>query len=176
MNLEKGFDRTFALIAEPNGKLVAAGAAFINGDDDFSLARYNPDGSLDASFDGDGRVRTSFGSSSSDGIFALERQPDGMLVGAGFSSLTANGDFALARYTADGALDASFGSGGRVLTDFFGGFDGASAVVVQPNDGKIVVAGSSLFGNNFDFTLARYNPDGGLKWTPLSRPHSGENK
>lgn len=156
-----GFDRAFAVIAEPDGKLVAAGAAFVNGDDDFSLARYNPDGRLDASFNGDGRVRTSFGSSSSDNIFALERQPDGMLVAAGFSTLTGNGDFALARYTPDGELDTSFDIDGRLLTDF-GGADAASAVVVQPNDGKIVAAGSSVFGNRSVFSLARYNPDGGL--------------
>src|SRR5207249_1639233 len=61
-----------------------------------------------------------------------------------------------------GDLDPSFGTGGRVLTDFGGG-DGARALALQA-DGKIVAAGftSSDFGTRRRFALARYNPDGSL--------------
>src|SRR5262249_14014034 len=66
-------------------------------------------------------------------------------------------DFALARYTTSGSLDTTFGSGGKVTTDFAGNYDQAYGVAIQ-SDGKIVAAGRG----GFDFTLARYNSDGGL--------------
>jgi len=56
-----------------------------------------------------------------------------------------------------GDLDPTFGTGGKVTTDFGGGTDQAFAVALQP-DGKIVAAGQA----NNDFALARYNPDGSL--------------
>src|SRR5262249_37359683 len=66
----------------------------------------------------------------------------------------------LARYTTSGSLDTTFGSGGKVTTDFAGYQDRAYSVAIQ-SDGKIVAAG----GGGGDFGLARYNPDG--------RPASG---
>jgi uncharacterized delta-60 repeat protein len=59
-----------------------------------------------------------------------------------------------------GDLDLTFGTGGKVTTDFSKKSEAAVAVLVQP-DGKIVAGGSSgPFG--VDFALARYNPDGTL--------------
>ena len=52
---------------------------------DFALARYLPNGTLDATFSGDGRVLTDFGSGSDDYAFALALQPDGKIVVAGYS-------------------------------------------------------------------------------------------
>jgi uncharacterized delta-60 repeat protein len=63
---------------------------------------------------------------------------------------------------APGDLDPSFGSGGKVVTDFGGDYGGASAIAVQP-DGKIVVAGNT--GHAYEtrsFAIARYNSDGSL--------------
>src|SRR5438128_8975310 len=59
-----------------------------------------------------------------------------------------------------GDLDATFGTGGRVLTDFGGGA-GARALALQA-DGRIVVAGRSRVAVGDDFALARYNPNGSL--------------
>jgi uncharacterized delta-60 repeat protein len=101
--------------------------------------------SLDPTFDGDGKVLTDFGGRDS-AAHAVAVQPDGKIVAAG----EAGGDFALARYNADGSVDFT-------TTTDFGGPDRGFAVVVQA-DGRIVVAGSA--GN--DFALARYNPDGSL--------------
>src|SRR4029453_13241345 len=61
----------------------------------------------------------------------------------------------------DGTLDASFGIGGIVTTDFGGTSAAARAVAVQP-DGKIVAAGLAAINGVLDFALARYNPDGTL--------------
>jgi uncharacterized delta-60 repeat protein len=160
-----GTDAATALILQPDGKLVAAGFSRIGIGgvpvEDFALARYQPDGSLDASFGVGGKVTTDFGESS-DLANALVLQPDGKLVVAGVAGGTGVSgffDFALARYRPDGSLDASFGMGGKVTTDLGGG-DEAFALVLQP-DGKLVVAGSTGVSTNA-VALARYLPDGSL--------------
>ena len=137
-------------------------------DTTFAVARYNTSGTLDNTFDGDGRVTTDFGATL-DIAFAVAIQTDGKIVVAG----TDLSDFLLARYNADGTLDTNadadpgvaFDFDGRVRTDFNGSIDEANAVVVQP-DGKIVAAGFAVVdGSTTDFGLARYNTDGSLDLT-----------
>src|SRR5438034_1403148 len=71
----------------------------------------------------------------------------------------------LAAWAASGDLDATFGAGGKVTTDFAGGDDAAFAVVLQP-DGRLVAAGQASTGyRQGDFALARYNPNGSLDAT-----------
>lgn len=145
---------------QADGKIVVVGVAVISGSNDVSLTtRYNPDGSLDASFDGDGKVTTGFGAGTS---FAhgVVIQPDGRIVVAGAANSSDSGnnfDFALVRYNADGSLDTSFGSGGMVTTDF-GSYDSVMDIALQP-DGRIVVAG---WAHSARFGVARYNADGSL--------------
>ena len=67
---------------QPDGKIVAAGHAIIGSTADFALVRYNLDGSLDTTFDTDGKVTTAFGSGN-DTAFAVALQPDGKIVAAG---------------------------------------------------------------------------------------------
>ncbi len=151
------FDSVGAVVIQPDGKIVAAGRvnpAATTGN--FGLARYNPDGSLDAGFGNGGKVSTDF-NGQFEFLFALVLQADGKLVAAGNSGSGSASDFALACYNSDGSLDSAFGSGGKVLTDFAGGFDGINSLVVQ-TDGKIVAGGSS----SNDFALARYNSNGSL--------------
>jgi uncharacterized delta-60 repeat protein len=151
-------DQALALVLQPDGKIVVAGRTnkpAPNGNFDFALARYEAAGTLDLTFGTAGLVTTDFGGSV-DRAFAMALQPDGKLVVAGDS----DANFALARYNSNGSLDASFGSGGKVITTF-GGTDQASAVILQP-DGKIVVAGQTDTGISIDFALARYMPDGSL--------------
>jgi uncharacterized delta-60 repeat protein len=150
----------YDLARQPDGKLLAAGASSNGSNDDFALARYNPNGSLDTSFGSGGKVATAFGPSQ-DGANAIVSQPDGKLVAAGYSLNGANYDFALARYNADGSLDTSFGSGGKVTTAIGSGNDSAFALALQP-DGKLVAAGDSFNGVDRDFALARYNVNGSL--------------
>jgi len=126
----------------------------------FALARYNADGSLDTSFDGDGKLTTDFGGGVAYGV-AL--QPDGKIVAVGYvAGFGGEGDFALARYNADGSLDTSFSGDGTQTTDV-GGDERASDVAIQ-RDGKIVAVGSSysFIGSSTDVVVARYNPDGSL--------------
>jgi uncharacterized delta-60 repeat protein len=157
-----GSDNARALVQQADGRLVAAGGAFsIETSDDFALARYNPDGTLDPSFGTGGIVTTDIASNINEAN-ALIRQADGTLVAAGFAiGPTGSFDFALARYNPDGTLDPSFGTGGTVTTDIAGGDDFARALAVQA-DGKLVAAGLAPTAMGLDFALARYNPDGTL--------------
>jgi len=134
---------------QPDGRIVTAGMK----DDDFAVARYNRDGSLDTSFDSDGKVTTDFGVAV-DAARGVALHPDGRIVAAGFG-----GDFVLARYNSDGSLDTSFDSDGKLITDF-GAFNPATDVAIHP-DGGIVAAGFSG-DDEFDFALARYRRDGTL--------------
>ena len=141
-----------SMTLQADGKILVAGSS--NGD--FALARYNINGTLDTTFDGDGKVTTDFGFSDSGNSMTL--QADGKILVAGSS----NGLFALTRYNTNGGLDTSFSGDGKVSTDVGGsnGGDYGRNVVVQAN-GVILVAGSSFEGNfGFDFALAGYKPDG----------------
>ena len=160
---------------QADGKIVAAGYANVNGGESFGLARYNSNGTLDASFGTGGKVTTAFGTTSFAFAFSVAFQPDGRIVAAGYTEIgpcVFNGleqpcfDFALARYNSNGTLDASFGTGGMVTTDFAGPNDQASSIAVQP-DGRIVVAGAAggYINRGFDFGLARYNSNGTLDAT-----------
>jgi len=152
------FDGVVSAVAfQADGKIVAAGRTV---GADFAVARYNPDGSLDSTFDGDGQVSTDFGAF--DEARAVAIQADGKIVAAG---VTGSVDFAVARYNPDGSLDSTFDGDGQVTTDFGGNQDGAYAVAIQ-TDGRIVAAGSSSPDVYTEyFALARYNPDGSLDST-----------
>ncbi|MDQ6623787.1 MAG: delta-60 repeat domain-containing protein [Verrucomicrobiota bacterium] len=154
---------------QSDGKIVVAGYSLTNNNRtgvDFSLARYNSDGSLDRSFGSNGKLNTDF-ANSLDQAAAIVIQPlDGKLVAVGQTqSAPGRRSFALVRYTGAGSLDATFGTGGKVTTNFFGGIDTANAALIQP-DGKVLVAGSETNALGFlDFALARYNSDGSLDVT-----------
>src|SRR5215216_2376926 len=142
-------DQANAVAIQPDGKIIAAGSSFSNSKtvEDFIVARYNANGSLDKRFGNNGKITTDF-FRNVDSISALVIQPDGKVVVAGIAQLAGTGGtprvFALARYTSDGRLDGSFGNGGSLTTSFGGTFAAASSIMLQP-DGKIVVAGTADF-------------------------------
>lgn len=133
---------------DANGRIVAVGGIFSPFQRDFAVARYDTDGSLDASFDGDGKVTTDFGGS--DSAEAVSIYPNGTIVATGGTRVGGTGDFAISRYRSDGGLDLSFDGDGTVVTDF-GGEESAFAVAIQ-SDGRIVAAGPGPQ----DFAVARY--------------------
>ncbi len=141
-----GQDEANGVVVQPNGKIVAAGTS----DGDFALVRYKGGGKFDPSFGHQGEVTTDFGDT--DVARAVVRLPDGRFLAVGGSGQ----DFAVARYTFKGDLDSTFGTQGKVTTDF-GGDDRAEGVVLQ-SDGKVVVVGRS----DGDFALARYTIAGAL--------------
>jgi uncharacterized delta-60 repeat protein len=155
-------DAALAVAIQPNTEIVVAGTTDVGGSSDFALARYLPDGSLDASSDPlesafglGGRVTTDFGGTDPEAVYGVAIQGNGRIVATG----GALGNVALARYAFDGSLDATFGSGGMLTTDFTG-TDVGEAVFLQPN-GAIVVAGTTSAGD--DFALARYLGDAAVQ-------------
>ena len=149
-----GFDFGHAAALQGDGKIVVAGNTEVNYD--IAVARFNPDGSLDASFDPggtEGAGKKVFGSFGTDIGNAVLVQPDGKIVVAG----TIDGNFAVARLNGDGSFDTSFDGDGMSGADF-GGADFGYAVALQP-DGRIVVAGQA---GGDDVAVARFNPDGTL--------------
>lgn len=142
------------VIVQSDGKLVAVGGARNSaGNGGFGLARYNTDGSLDASFGEAGTVLTLAVRGIS---HAVGLQADGKILAAGdVVTPSGSGDFALARYASDGRVDASFSNDGIVTTDF-GGSEAAFTVAIQP-DGNIVAAGATVPSmGKAAIALARY--------------------
>jgi len=166
------FDEALAVAVQPDGRVVVAGNSSDANGSDMAVARYNSDGLLDTSFEGDGMALVDFGSEASARAVAL--QPDGRIVLAGGVLQPVGGgccvsDFALVRLTSVGVLDSSFDGDGRVVTDFLAGADNghdvAQAVRVQA-DGRIVAAGAGVAGVvSVDFAVARYLADGSLDLT-----------
>jgi uncharacterized delta-60 repeat protein len=149
-----------SVVIDSDGKIVVAGTSYIDTSLDFAVVRYNTDGSLDTSFNHDGKVTTPFGSSN-DWAQSVAIDSNGKIVVAGYSGNGSNYDFAVARYNTDGSLDTSFDHDGK-LTTSFGSFDDFAYSVAIDGNGKIIVAGNSFNGTTTNFALARYNADGSL--------------
>ena len=115
------------------------------------------DGDLDTSFDTDGKLTPAIGSGA-DIAYSVVLQSDGKILVAGNSYNGSNDDFAIVRYNTDGSLDTSFDTDGKKTNAIGSGADVANSVVLQ-SDGKILVAGSSDIGSNYDFAIVRYNTD-----------------
>lgn len=155
---------------QSDGKIVVAGDAFIGDDSDFGVARYNIDGSLDSTFSSDGQVTTDVGDEENEVVEAVLIQPDGKIVAIGTQSIPLNrSDFrkfpVLMRYTASGALDSTFGSGG--ISTFDPGRDisiDVRGAALQTN-GKIVLAGDVVTEDGQQLALLRYTSAGNLDTT-----------
>jgi uncharacterized delta-60 repeat protein len=168
-DFDMGDDEAYAILVQPDDKIVAAGTALVGNDHDFAAARYTVNGALDNTFSGDGKVTIGLGGLGGydDVSFGLAQQADGKLVLAGYSYrgiIQLDYDFALARLNSDGTLDSSFDGDGKVTSDF-GGDEVGSAVFIQP-DSKIVVVGDNNLdsaGTHADKVIvARYNSNGSL--------------
>lgn len=153
-------DRANAIALQPDGKIVLAGSTGDGVSNHFAVARLNADGSLDTTFDGDGKLVLDLGAH--DEATAVLVQPDGKLVVAGFTDAGA-ADFAVVRLTADGSLDPTFSGDGKATADFVGE-DLARGAALQP-DGKVVLAGSSTAGAQLNAAVARFTTDGSLDAT-----------
>lgn len=148
-----------SVLVQPDNRIIAGGYASVGSQVQFAVARYNSNGSLDNSFDGDGITTTAIGSSSNQ-LNSVRILPDGKLVAGGWSISGSNIDFAVVRYNADGSLDNSFNGTGKVTTHMGTNEDKIAGVVVQP-DGKIVAVGN-IYSGAYSVALARYNTDGSL--------------
>jgi len=151
-----------SVVMQSDGKIIVVGSSENSTDTDFAVVRYNTNGSLDTTFSSDGKVTTAIGSGN-DGANSVVLQSDGKIVVAGVSFETFE-VFAVVRYTSTGSEDATFSGDGKVTTAVGSSQDQARSVVLQ-SDGKIVAAGFSDNGSNYDFAVVRYNSDGSLDTT-----------
>jgi uncharacterized delta-60 repeat protein len=165
VDIDGGHDIAHAVALQSDGSIVVSGAISLGSDPVFiehtGLTRLTSSGEVDTNFGSGGTVILEDEQAS----FAMTLQSEdkiivvGMTDGNGFS----NDDFIVMRLTANGTPDDSFGNAGKTTTDFGPFQDTAQAVTVQ-TDGKIVVAGFTLFespaAGGGDFALARYITDG----------------
>lgn len=144
---------------QADGRILLVGA--------LKLARFNSDGTADASFGVGGVATVPFNGSPNDFAQGVAVQSDGRIVVVGTLSVggatAGKQDFALARFNANGTVDTGFGNGGVVTTDFDGSQDVARRIAIQA-DGKLLVAGFSTIVRGAvaenQYALARYNADG----------------
>jgi len=155
------FAEVRGLAMDADGRIVAAGYA-IGFESKVVVARFNPDGTLDATFggggfEGDGIVVSALGGGGAASAYAVAVDDDGGILTAG----GLGGDIVLARFTADGSLDTAFGSGsggGYTRVDFFEQDDGGRAIALQRD--RILVGGYATSGSIGDFALAGFTYDG----------------
>lgn len=142
-NVDGPAEACYALAQQPDGKIIAAGYAgdFANGTD-LALVRYSLTGSLDLSFDVDGKMVHDLDNSGSDeGFYGVVIQPDGKIIAGGntYSSGTLS---VVARYNSNGSPDGTFGSGGYAGTEVSPLADGITEVALQP-DLRLVAVGNA---------------------------------
>jgi uncharacterized delta-60 repeat protein len=152
---------------QSDGKIVAAGyrynpANFNASTTDFALARYNANGSLDATFNGTGKRLTNIGKM--DQIWDVAIQTDGKIVAAGITcDLSGVCDIAVARYKPNGSLDTTFNGTGAKVIEFGGDDNGTYGGLAIQSDGRIVIGGYMTNGSaELDFAAYRLNPNGSL--------------
>lgn len=158
----------FGVAVQSDGKIVVVGQASNGLNTDIGIVRYNTDGTLDNTFDTDGRMMVDVAGGNDLGR-SVAIQTNGRIVVAGNSFVGANSDILVIRLETNGLLDASFvgnsGNGqGIVRTQAGTGNDFGYSVAVQPNQ-KIVVAGYYSGPANVDSVILRYNSDGVLDTT-----------
>lgn len=155
-------DVIYGIGLQSSGKIIVAGSSIITGPTIISLARYNTNGSLDATFGSSGFVLTEL--AFNEQIHALSIQSDDKIVVVGY----VEDKFVAGRYTVDGALDTTFGVNGYVITDFQNNAE-HNDVTIQ-NDGKIVATGFvdndlllvRYYANNSDFVAINSPADGSI--------------
>lgn len=162
-------DNGNAIAIQSDGKILVAGNTTMNGASyDCAIVRYNPDGSLDNSFGKGGKVVTDYGGTIED-YLSIVIQSNGKIIVAGSSIQGArNADFILARYNSDGSLDNTFGSGGKVISDFGPNDSNSGSALAIQADGKILVGGQSNSNATdewYDMALVRYENNGSLDKT-----------
>ena len=156
-------DNLSCLAVMPDGRIIAAGWAAVSGRYTFALARYNANGTPDVTFAEDGRLTTSFGGVASYGA-TVGLLADGRIQMGGYEYN--HGDNftnqrwypVISRYTADGVLDNSLSSDGRVTFDGGSGTDMIIRGGAVQSDGKMLIVGGA--NSDRDTVLARFLPDG----------------
>lgn len=161
-----GDDSAQAVAVDSQGRIIMAGWARVNADDDFAIVRLNPDGTRDASFgsNGNGRVTVdvsgiSTKTSTDDQAFGVAVDGSDRIVVVGRSTIFGDQDFAVVRLNSNGSLDTSFSVDG-IGTYFFGTTEADNAFGVALAGDRIYVCGTTFIGANYDFALLALDQNG----------------
>ena len=153
-------DRGWDVKIQSNGKIVIVGVGDYGGATDDGrygiVGRFNPDGSLDTTFSGDGKVLVDHGGTT-DWYATLEIQSNGKIIAAGWSNSGGNGnDVAAARFNTNGTLDTSFGGDGKVELDAGNGYaEQIWGSALTPDGQAILLAGAIEGGGQGDHLLVQ---------------------
>jgi uncharacterized delta-60 repeat protein len=165
-----GPEQASALAIQPDGKIIVVGYAPVKSYSAFAVARLNSNGSLDTLFGSGGKVLFGFQTNKPEGATDITIQANGYIVVAGRS----NAEFALARFTPNGAFDPGFNGTGKVRVSTANSTDtlvgGAYALTIQKIavngviQEKLVAVGirPRLAIVDRDMAVLRFNPNGSL--------------
>jgi uncharacterized delta-60 repeat protein len=161
-----GIDVAEDAVIDASGNIIVVGYSHNGTNYDMAIWRYKDDGSLDPGFNGVGYVTHdgAAGGSGADAGISVTIDTNGKVLVAGYSYNGTNSDMTVWRYNSDGTLDTGFNTVGYVSHDNLAGGSGndrANALLIDAN-GKIVVAGYSSNGTDFDMALWRFNSNGSL--------------
>lgn len=149
-----------AIQIQVDNKIVIAGKEWVGFDTDFSLIRFNENGTLDNTFGTGGITQITYGTGEEEAFTGLAMEWDGGIVATGYKGNGTDRETVIMRFLANGTLDPAFGTGGKVNSNFSAEADQGYAVIVQP-DGKFLVAGYADGGPDNDLAVMRYLSDPG---------------
>ncbi len=160
-----GTETARGLAIQADGKILVEGSTDAVGGGDLAIARLNPNGGLDSSFSGDGKLTLGYGAPEEFGTGVAVQQNGRILVMGSYADVQR--DFVVSRLNADGTVDTSFGANGTATVEMGGNeFDGD--LILQP-DGNIVLVGSTEIGGGpYDMAVSRVIGD-----PPTSTPPPG---
>jgi uncharacterized delta-60 repeat protein len=155
-----GYDEGQSLAIQPDGKILLGGHCSNGRNNDFCIARFNSNGTLDTTFGSSGKVIQPIGLWRDFGQ-SLAIQPNGKILLGGHCDNGSNYNFCITRFNSNGTLDTTFGNSGKVIQAIGSDDDLGKSLAIQP-DGKILLGGSCRNGGNYDFCIARFNSNGTL--------------
>lgn len=163
---------------QPDGKIVVGVIAVKNGSSsadktDFGVVRFNADGSLDTTFDDDGKTTVSFvglpggiGGILQEEVESVRIANDGkILLGGTARSFPSPSRLVFARLNSDGSIDTTFGTDGRLLARQFYFVDEFHDMDVLPDGSLIAVAGSIGANTSSTRIVVKYDVNGNEVWT-----------
>jgi uncharacterized delta-60 repeat protein len=150
--------RVTDVAVDSHGRIVVAAGTGNGGDSDLDVFRLLPNGALDHSFSGDGKVDLDFGQDDNDPLVAIQTN-DEVVVGGTFTAPGDDEAIGLVRIAADGNLDTTFAGDGRQIVDPTSGPEELDGLALQPNH-AIVLTGTSGGSGDTQLFVVRIKPGG----------------
>ena len=156
-----------SVLMQPNGKFIAGGNMIVDGAFDFAICRFNADGNLDNTFNGNGIFTIDMSGFDSwydnEQLYSIALQGDNKVIAIGFANdILTNTDFALTRINTDGSPDNNFSGDGKLYLSYGQSETNFNKIILQP-DGKTIAIGRTRSGtgySDFIFAITRYNNNG----------------